>query len=71
MYFQVFTTNRQTQKQSQFSCDNWEEVTEVIEKKQPKFVKVEYYDCSGLVGVACKYFNFLSGVYVTYKKIKS
>jgi hypothetical protein len=69
MYFQLFITNRETQKKSQFSCDTFEEVQQVVEKKQPKFVFIEYYDCSGLVGIAYKYFDFLKGQYITYKKI--
>ena len=69
MYFQLFITNRETQKKSQFSCDTFEEVQEVVENKKPKFVYIEYYDCTGLVGVAHKYFNFLKGEYVTFKKI--
>lgn len=71
MYMQLFITQRSTGKLSQFSCDNMEEVSEVVEKKKPKFLKIVYYDCSGLVGTAWKYYNFASGMYITYKKVKA
>ena len=58
MYFQLFITNRSTQKKSQFSCDTFQEVQEVVEQRKPKFVSIEYYDCTGLVGVAYKYFDW-------------
>ena len=70
MYYQLFIKTRDTYKDSQYSCDNWEEVVEVVEKKKPKFVRVEYYNQNGLVGVAYKYFNFLKEQFLTYKKIK-
>jgi len=70
MYFQLFITNRSTQKKSQFSCDTFQEVQEVVEQRNPKFVSIEYHDCSGLVGVAYKYFDFMKDQYITYKKIK-
>jgi len=70
MYYQLFITNRSTQKKAQYSCDSFIEVQEVVEAKKPKFVFIEYYDCSGLVGVAHKYFNFAKGEYITYKKTK-
>ena len=69
MYMQLFTTNRNTQKLSQFSCDNMNEVFEVLIKLKPKFIKVEYYDELGLIGIGFQYFNFLQGRYISYKKI--
>ena len=71
MYMQLFITNRETQKISQFSCDNMNEVSEVVFNKKPKFLKIEYYDCSGLVGEAFKYYNFAEDMYITYKKVKA
>ena len=71
MYMQLFVTNRLTQKESQFSCDNMEEVSEVVLKKSPKFLRICYYDCSGLVGEAWKYYNFSKDSYLTYKKVKA
>lgn len=71
MYMQLFITQRSTGKLSQFSCDNMEEVAEVCFTKKPKFCKIEYYDCSGLVGTAWKYYNFLQDRYITYKKVKA
>jgi len=71
MYYQLFITNRETQKKSQFSCDTFEEVVEVVETKKPKFVYCEYYNCEGLVGVAYKYYNFMKEEYICYKKIKN
>lgn len=70
MYYQLFVTIRETQKQAQFSCDSFEEVQEVIAKKMPKHCKIEYYDCSGLVGTAEKYYNVSQDTYITYRKTK-
>lgn len=69
MYMQLFITNRNTQKLSQFSCDDMNEVYEVLIKFKPKFIKVEYYDELGLIGIGFQYFNFLKDRYISYKKI--
>ncbi len=71
MYFQVFTTNRETSKKAQYSCDTFQEVQDLMEVKRPKFMYIEYYDQDGLVGVAYKYLHFVNDHYITYKKIKS
>lgn len=71
MYMQLFITQRLTGKLSQFSCDNMEEVSDVCFTKKPKFCKIEYYNCSGHVGTAWKYYNFLQDRYITYKKVKA
>ena len=71
MYMQLFITKRETGKLSQFSCDNMVEVAEVVEARKPKFCKIEYYNCSGLVGTAWKYYNFVQDMYITYKKVKA
>lgn len=71
MYMQLFITNRKTQKLSQFSCDNMDEMIEILIKFKPKFIKIEYYDESGLIGIGFQYFNFLIDRYISYKKIKN
>jgi hypothetical protein len=68
MYFQVFTKSKINGKYSQFSCDNFEEVQELIEKKMPKFLYYEAHNSEGLIGTAYKYFSFKTQNYQTYKK---
>jgi len=46
MYFQLFI---QTQtKESQYSCDDLNELNETVDQKQPSKFRVEAYDCQGL-----------------------
>ena len=71
MYMQLFITKRETGKLSQFSCDNMDELNDVVRARNPKFLKVEYHNCSGLVGTAWSYYNFVQDKYLTYKKIKA
>lgn len=44
---------------------------EILIKFKPKFIKIEYYDESGLIGIGFQYFNFLIDRYISYKKIKN
>ena len=70
-YFQVFYRNLKFQE-CQVSCDTFEEIYEEMERLNfPKFARVEYHNCQGLVGTAYKMRSFARGVYETYKKIKS
>ena len=71
MYYQLFITKRSNGKLAQFSCDDMIELNEYVESRKPKFLKIEYYNCSGLVGTAYHYYNFLKDSYITYKKIKA
>ena len=71
MYYQLFITKRSTGKLAQFSCDDMIELNEYVEARKPKFLKIEYHNCSGLVGTAYHYYNFLKDSYITYKKIKA
>lgn len=70
MYYQVYFRNANF-KQVQVSCDSWEEVIEVIEKRDPKFIDVHYFNSDGLVGIARKYKVFVTGLWKTWKKIKA
>lgn len=69
MYYQVFLKNKKTGNFNQHSIDTFHELQELVEKKKPKFLKVHYYNCFGLVGLAYQYFNFSEQVYKTYKKV--
>ena len=71
MYMQLFITKRENGKLAQFSCDNMDELNDVVRARNPKFLKVEYHNCSGLVGTTWNYYNFAKDKYVTYKKIKA
>ncbi len=68
LYIQLFITDRNTGKKSQFSCDDIVEADEIIRKKMPKFLEMAYYNSFGLVGTAFHYLNFKTGNYTRYKK---
>lgn len=69
MYFQLYITSRTTGKTSQISCDTFEEVQNEVEKRNPKFLRYDAFDSTGLIGTAHKYFNVLKNEYITYKKV--
>jgi len=70
MYYQLFIRNSEF-KEVQFSCDTWEEVIELIEKRDPQVCRVDYYNSFGWLGTAWKRKNFFSGFYDTYRKRKN
>lgn len=71
MYYQLFLTKRSTGKLIQFSCDDMIELNEYVEDRRPKFLKIEYHNCTGLVGTAYHYYNFVKDSYIVYKKVKA
>jgi hypothetical protein len=69
MYFQVFLFNSKTAKWAQYSCDTFFEIQELLESKGcPKFIRVEYHNSFGLVGIAKKAFCFFESTYKTFAK---
>jgi hypothetical protein len=70
MYYQLFIRNASF-KEVQISCDSFDEVQQVVEQRQPKAARVEYYDERGLVGTAWKARSFKTGLYHTYKKVSN
>ena len=68
MYYQVYIY-KPNMKQAQHSCDSFTEVQELLEEKKPKFVRVEYFDQDGLVGIAKRMFSLIDQTYQRYGKI--
>jgi hypothetical protein len=68
MYYQIFIRNKDF-KRRQFSCDDWNEVLELITTKMPIIFEVHYYNESGLKGIAYKKYDYKANFYRTYKLI--
>ena len=71
MYYQVYCQQSLIAKKSQFSCDSFQEVQELLEAKRPKLVTIEYFDCTGHVGTAVRMYNTMKEFYVLVRKWKA